>query len=419
MTRTAPILSADRRKRLVSEALNLTIVLYALLLPFSYAFTVFTGPLILLALWLLEGGLAAKFKKIRSNRAIALFLLFVALHLLSLLWSGEYHEASRILKFYFAIAIDLVVLSTSLKRGYATAALFAFLLSMFVSEVLLYGVFLEWWSFKKASPQNPSPIMHHIFYSIFLAVTILLLLWQLFDPKVNKTLKLFELFFLTSATFNLFLNGGRTGQLAFAIAVFVFVLTYFGFRKKYLVRTFTAIAVLFTVAYFASPVFHARVHEGIRDVKGIVQGNLNSSWGLRIAMKKVGWEMAKEHPLLGAGVGDVMAQFHRQYEKSGLKDLPFLKTNTHVHDQYLQILLQTGAAGLAVFLLFLYYLFRTPFEDPLTRAVFYGILTIFVFAFFVDVPLRKFTAGLFGFVIGYMLHRADIQTQANHQGVNG
>ncbi len=237
-----------------------------------------------------------------------------------------------------------------------------------------------------------------------------MLLWQLFDRNISGKLRFFELFFLISTTINLFLNGGRTGQLAFVFAIFIFTITYFGFQKKYLIRVFIALSLLFTLAYQLSPIFHARVHQGILDVKGIMQGDLDNSWGLRIAMKKVALEIIKDHPLLGVGVGDVLNEFRHYQKNSDMKQYKFLSTTTHVHDQFLQIVLQTGFIGLVFFILFLYHLFKTDYGDPFTKAIAYSILTIFIFSFFTDVPLRSFTAGLFGFIVGYLLKRGEWAT---------
>lgn len=395
--------------------LNLLFVLYAALLPFSYAFTVFTGPLLILIFWILEGDLKTKRQKILSQKALVFLLLFFLFTLLSLLWSSDWQSAFRILIFYFAMTIVSTALYTSLLPKFVKPVLYAFLLSMFVSEVLLYGVFLEWWHFKKASIINPSPIMHHTLYSIFVAVTVLLLLGQMFDKTVPKTIKILELFFLASTIVNLFLNGGRTGQIGFLIAIFVFTITYFGFRKKYLLRTFAAAVILFIGAYFSSPIFHQRVHQGILDIQGIVHGNFHSSWGLRMVMSKAGLQMLAEHPLVGFGVGDVMDEFHRfARRRCDLKPFHFLTYNTHVHEEWLQIALQTGLIGLSLFILFIYYLFRTPIDDPLTKALFYAVLTIFLFSFFTDVPLRKYTAGLFGFIIGYFLAQTNDKREKNY-----
>ena len=391
--------------------LNLLFVAYAALLPFSYAFTVFTGPLLLLIFWLLEGDFKRKFQKILSKKALLFLVLFFLFTLLSLLWSDDWQAASRVLVFYFSVTVVAVVLSTSLRPKFIKPVLYAFLLSMFVSEVLLYGVFWEWWHFKKASVTNPSPIMHHVLYSIFVAVTALLLFGQIFDRTVPKKVKLFELFFLISTIVNLFLNGGRTGQLGFLLAISVFTATYFGFRKKYMLRAAVASGILFAAAYFLSPVFHQRVHLGVSDVRGILQGNFHSSWGLRVVMSKAGLQMLAEHPLIGYGVGDAIEEFHRFAQHSDLKKFQFLTLNTHVHEQWLQIALQTGLIGLGLFILFLYHLFRIPIDDPLTKALFYAVLTVFLFSFFTDVPLRKYTAGLFGFLIGYFLAQNDFKTE--------
>ena len=398
------------RQSIFSNILNILFVIYALLLPFSNAFSTFTGPVLLLLFWIFEGNFDEKIKKIRSEKAIFFWLIFFGLNLLSLLWSANISEGMHTLKYYFAITVTLIVFYTSLKPRFITHVLIAFLLSMFISEILLYGVFWEWWTFEKSTPTNPSPIMHHIIYSIFVATTIFFLLWQLFDPRVSRNIKILESFFLLSTTANLFLNGGRTGQLAFLFAIFVFISIYYGFKKKYIALTLLAVFFLFFSAYKVSPVFNKRVHEGISDVQRIIKGDLNNSWGLRIAMKIVSLEIIKNHPAFGVGIGDILDEFQTYRADSEMKKYDFLKKIIHVHDQFLQTTIQTGIIGLFLFVAFLYYLFNTTFSDPLTKAVFCAILTVFLFSFFTDVPLRNYTSGLFGFVIGFLMakNRIDI-----------
>lgn len=391
-------------RRYSHYALLGTLTLYAMLLPFSDAFTTFTGPYILLLFWIAEGAVKKKFQALVNNNALLFLWLFFLFNVFSLLWSSNLHEGIHTLKYYAAIALVATIVATSLRnRREHTVVLGAFLVAMFVSEVLSYGIFLGWWQTARGTPTNPTPIMHHVLYSIFLSVTALLLLGQLLDARIDRRLKILEAIFLLSSTANLFLNGGRTGQLAFVIALFVFFLSYFGFRIRYFLLTLLGVISLVWGAYTLSPIFHDRVHQGLSDLHHIRTGNLDNSWGLRIAMKEISLPLVKAHPLVGVGIGDILDEFHRAAEVSDLPDKAFLTRTIHVHDQFLQVTLQTGLIGLLLFGIFLILLFRYPPADRLNRSVFYSVLTVYVVAFFIDVPLRSYCSGLFAFLIGYFM----------------
>ena len=397
---------------LYSHILNVFFVVYALLLPFSNAFSTHTGPYFLLLFWVLEGNFKSKMEKIRSERTIWFLLLFFIVNIVSMLWTNNLVEGIYNLKFYFAITVVFVTFYTSLKERYALPVIVAFLLAMFISEIISYSIFFEWWSFKGVSPNMPTPFMHHVLYSIFLVVTIFILLGQILNKHISLGLRILEVIFLLSSTVNLFINGGRTGQLAFIFGLFVFVWFYFGAKVKYLFATFLILSSIFVIAYNFSPVFHTRVHQAVSDIKKIQNNDLRTSWGSRIAMKIVSFDIIKEYPIYGVGIGDTKDMYTQAVQKESLRKFAFSNNPHHVHDQYLHITLQTGIVGLVLFLLFLWYLFRTELNNPLSKAALYAVLTVFIFAFFVDTPLRNYVCGLFAFVTAFLLNQAQSKKTA-------
>jgi len=389
-----------------SHILNILFVVYALLLPFSNAFSTDTGPYLLLFFWIMEGDFGRKLAKIRSEKVVWFLLIFFFINLLSMLWTTDIKEGIYILKFYFAITVVFVTFYTSMKERYLLPIIFAFLIAMFISEIVSYGVFLEWWTTKHSSPSMPTPFMHHVPYSIFLVVTIFLLIGQILNRRISLPLRIFEAIFLLSATANLFINGGRTGQLAFIFGLFVFVWSYFGTKFKYLFITVFVLASLFFAAYRFSPIFQNRVHQAVSDIQKIQNNNLNSSWGSRIAMKIVSFDILKEHPFIGVGVGDTRNAYREALEHPEFKKYTFTKNVHHVHDQYLQIALQAGLLGLIPFILFIYLLFTAKYKNLLSKSTLFAVLTVFIFSFSADVPLGNYLSGLFAFVTAFLLLRS-------------
>jgi O-antigen ligase len=156
--------------------------------------------------------------------------------------------------------------------------------------------------------------------------------------------------------------------------------------------------------------FNNRVHIGISDIQNIQEGNLQTSWGTRVAIKIVSSKIIQDNFLLGVGMGDSMDVYKEYLEDPKFNKFKFTKNVHHLHDQFIQILVQVGIVGFILFLLFFYFLFKTIFRsnNDLIKASFFSILIIFIFSFFTDVPFKNFTAGLFAFIVGYFLNQNTI-----------
>ena len=388
-----------------SYILNTLFLIYATLLPFSNAFDIHTGPYLIVLFWILEGNFSKKLQIFRTNRALSFLILFFVILALSLLWSDNIHKGYKELKYYFATISLFVAVSTSLKKEFIKPAIYLFLSAMFISEIYSYGIFFEVFTPKGANASNPAPpYIHHLRYSIFLAVTAIILLSKMLDIREKRVLRVFEALFFISTTTNLFLNGGRTGQLAFLVAFAIFIIYKYGFRVRSIILSISIIIFIVAVAYNLSPIFHDRANLAISDTQNILQKhNLQNSWGERVAMKIVALDMIKNHPLMGEGIGDAMDIYKEYIHTPKLKEYAFTESVPHVHDQYMQIAIQSGLVSLAIFLLFLLSVWRIECENTIDSATLHSILIIFIVGFFTDVLLRNYIAGLFGFILALFI----------------
>ena len=123
-------------------------------------------------------------------------------------------------------------------------------------------------------------------------------------------------------------------------------------------------------------------------------------------MKIVSFDILKEHPFIGVGVGDTRNAYREALEHPEFKKYTFTKNVHHVHDQYLQIALQTGLLGLIPFILFIYLLFTAKYKNLLSKSTLFAVLTVFIFSFSADVPLGNYLSGLFAFVTAFLLLRS-------------
>jgi len=385
------------------KSIYFSVVIFAFILPLSRAL-ISLFIILLPLLWVFEGGFQRKYNQIKSSRLLMAILFFLAFSILSFTWTENLTmglKGIRLDLYFFA----LFVIATSIKKEQIQSIITAFLLGMFISEVIAYGVFFELWTFKHATVQNPSPFMMHIDYSVFMAFTSLLLLNRIFANHYELKEKLVYIFFFLTVTGNLFLAIGRTGQIAFVVGVFVISIIHFRITLKSILISTLLLFSIFTVAYSVSDSFKMRVAAGVNDVKEISEMNLNSSWGIRVAYYITSYDILKENPLLGIGLGDFMDETILVLET---KEYPYLTEETrnfmkrfHPHNQYLLILLQMGIIGLLLFLYTIYQVVKLKINNPEIKELSILFATIF-FVSCIPEPLlaKQFTIGLFILFIG-------------------
>ena len=79
-------------------------------------------------------------------------------------------------------------------------------------------------------------------------------------------------------------------------------------------------------------------------------GDLRRSASFRVDVARTSLRMARENPLFGVGVG----RFYSEYPRFSSPALLALYRNENAHNNFLQVLAELGAVGLAAFLLLLY-----------------------------------------------------------------
>ena len=385
------------------QYLNYLIVAYAFVLPLSRAGLIAVSILMIL-LFFMEGNTKKHIEMIWSNQTNRAIILFVLFNFISLIWVSEENklEAFRYMSKYWYL-LPIFIIYVSLKREYLIRVISAFLLGMLISEIISYGVFFEIWQFKHATPSNPSPFMHHIEYSTFLALTALLLLNRIFNEGDIKFKIFYSIFFIT-VTGNLFLTNGRTGQISFMLGLVV--LGFMSFKNK-LKAFFITILLLFliaTSAYQLSNTFKERVAIGKNDiVKVLDKKDYCSSWGARIGFWVVAGDILKDNFLLGVGEIDNMTQFKILVSEK----YPEMQCNTqlpHYHNQYLQILTATGLIGLLFFFYMLYTIYKIDVQVARYKNIKIIFLTLYLFGFIAEPLLHaQFSMLLFSLMVGLLL----------------
>lgn len=180
----------------------------------------------------------------------------------------------------------------------------------------------------------------------------------------------------------------RTGILCLYAALAVLTLYYafmpFGGRvrkKRYLLGLvmLLGLAALPLLAYRYVPSVKAKIDYMIWDLQQFQQGkgNLTADAG-RIHSLIIGYEIFKEHPITGVGMGnlrqEVHSRFEDQYPDSNEKHMP--------HNQFLYVMAGSGLIGLAVFLVGI----LVPFfyQQNYQRPFFLGFYVVMMVAFMLE-----------------------------------
>jgi len=393
-----------------NKYINYLIIIYAFLLPLSRAGVVFLSGVLVLV-WLIEGKFQEKYQLLKQSHIILALFVFIVFNIVSFMWSDNIPNAFEYVKKYWYF-LPMLVIFTSIQKEYIAKTLSAFILGMFISEIIAYGVFFELWHFKHATPQNPTPFMHHIEYSIFLAFTALVLLGRIFREKDIRYKILYSIFF-TTISGNLFLTAGRTGQIGFILGLFVLAMVSFKNKFKAFIISMLLGAFILSVAFSLSSTFHNRMMMAQNSLLNSIEAKKYcTSWGSRIGAWVVSKDMIRSHPIVGIGIDDNMQEFYKLIKAKYPEMICNEKPLVHMHNQYLQILTQTGMIGLILFLLIFYMIAKLEIKSYEFRQIKYIYLTVVLFAFVSEVLLhRQFGMALFALIVGLLLAQNRVENE--------
>lgn len=393
-----------------SKVINYLILVYAFVLPLSRSgISIVTALLVIV--WLLQGNLSYKFSILKSNRVVVSIAIFLVFNIFSLLWSNSPVDGLKFMARYWYL-LPIMVLFTSLKKEFIYKTITAFIVGMFISEMLSYGIFFELIQMKHGTPSDPTPFMHHLDYSVFLSFTSILILDRILHLKELKQ-KLIYAFFFLSVTANLFITGGRSGQLAFFLVLFVLFIIRFDNRvKAFFIALLTSLSI-FILAITFSNTFHAKVNQTLDSLNGIVQTqNYCTSIGMRAGSLIIAKDIIVEHPLLGIGIIDNMDKLREKIDEE-YTSMKCLRWYMHYHNQYAQILTQTGVIGLIIFLLIFYNILKLSYINFEFTIIKILLVSIFLIGFSGDPILHKqFTMALFALFVGILNAQHRIENEA-------
>ena len=197
-------------------------------------------------------------------------------------------------------------------------------------------------------------------------------------------------------TFNMFITGGRAGQIMFFVAIILLAFQYFKTSQiKAIYTSIGLIALISITSYNFSPVFHERIQMASHEIVNYdANSDLDTSIGLRINFFLNSWEIFNSSPLFGVGTGD----FPDEYKKINAINTPNATETSQPHNMYMLILTQLGLIGLISFLWIFYLQFKIAWasDNQSTRNIGIAIPLLFLTIMWSDsYLLGHYTSNLF------------------------
>jgi O-antigen ligase len=315
---------------------------------------------IIVLIWLFSGEYRQKINQIINNKLLMASIIFFSLHVLGLLWTEDIVWGLNIVHKMWYFLLLFPILHSIVKRENIKYYLYAFLLAISLTELISYLIWFEIIPpFKNATVLNPTPFMSHISYNPILAFAIYFVLHKiLFDKNLDTAKFIWLSFFAVTMSINMFITGGRAGQVMFFAMLVIIIFQFFSRQRiKALILVLTIIPSIFFVAYQSSPLFHDRVDLAIHQAntfeekRSVLDGNSPSSVGIRLNFAINSLELIKKNPWIGVGTGD----FPSEYNKINNINSPNLPGGANPHNMYILVLAQLGLIGLVSMLSIFYY----------------------------------------------------------------
>ena len=224
----------------------------------------------------------------------------------------------------------------------------------------------------------PTP-RNHVRYSLLLSLGILsgaILVFKNFYFRWKAERWMLAVFTVFNFIF-IHILSVRSGLVVMYCSLFCLIIIWMLTQKKYLFGILTMAIVLSipVVAFYTIPSFQSKINYAKWEFHEFSHGRatVGSDQG-RLRSLEIGYQVFREHPIIGVGVGDLKQEIYEKYDTL----YPEIK-KIMPHNQFLSVAAGSGIIGLLFFLAaFLYpFLARRHYRNP-----FFAILLLTFFLSF-------------------------------------
>jgi len=308
------------------------------LIPFSTAGISILAAFIVI-LWVLDRNYAKKIEMHSDNPVYLAIFAFFILHVVGLLWTEQ-----PINGFKNWLVFLVPLLATAVPREYAIKGVYAFVTGMMVSEVYVYfGIFQNWETWLSGAYKIKYLGPDHISYNPMLAMSVAVVLTTLLAGCYQGWKKWLTIFFFLTMTANMFMTGGRAGQVGF-IFIWIVLSIYFLYKRPIaLTGMFASLVLVLALAFNYSPIFNKRATEAVDqfltyDAQSVVN---NDPISVRLVFAEYSFKLFTEEPWFGHGTGSFENAYKEYWERGGVP----LSPTSNPHNNHLLILVQFGLVG--------------------------------------------------------------------------
>jgi len=336
-----------------------------ILFGFLYPLSVFAGNLlavIILFLFFFLEDKRTKFFYLLHNKFFRAIAIFFLLHCFGMLWTDDLKRGLEIIRKMLEFAVLLPVLMMSMHKKNIDIYINSFIAAS--SLILLFSYLISFEiipPFKAATIENPTPFMTHITHGPFIAFAAYISLNRIIDKFLSKDyISYIYIFLFLALSINVFITGGRAGQIVYIILLFTSLVQNFGLKIKILIIGMFLSLMIAISAYQYSGIFRDRADYVINELKAYEEtGNFQSSIGTRLLFLENSLSIIKNNFLLGVGTGD----FPQEYSRYNKINSPNGFESTNPHNMYLLQMAQFGIVGLLSLIAIYYYQIKCRIKD--------------------------------------------------------
>jgi len=309
-----------------------------------------------------------KWKAIKERRHLQLMLLFFVIIIVSALLSENGKEALRFIDprsplLYLPLTIGVLKLDATFRRR---------VLISFAVITTIITAFCLGWNVYQAIIQKNTALLYNdslthiighqsIYISLLVNISIFIFAREIFFNRSKlKGWMIFAIILLFGISY---LLASRTMMGLLYLSTIIFLFYYIIQKRKYiegltlLIGIIIGVFVIFkfmpqTVNRFKELTYTEFNYKNMGAESHYNMEVTDEQWNganFRLAAWRCGWEIFKENPIIGVGIGDKFDALVKKYEE---KDFQFaILTKKNVHNNYLDILYSLGLIGLIVFII--------------------------------------------------------------------
>jgi O-antigen ligase len=333
---------------LLLEKISVTAAIaFAFALPISTTATTLLQ-IISIITYIAAGNLKQKFLTILQCKTALLFFALYGLFVIGTIYStaplqDSIHMLNKYSKILLAILMLPIYTNPACRRHSLNAFLAAIVLTLFLSYLKLFGLFHY-----RPELGTGSVFKNHIQTSFLMVMGFYLVCYRFFTTS-NNFRWIYGVLILFTAYNILFVSMGRTGYVIFLVAVILLGYQLTKGKGKGIAISLVIAIFLAGFALSFSHVFKNNLHKTYQNINNYTPHSQHkTSIGLRISFAKESLGLIKKHPLFGTGTGSLSQQI------ADIKPKPLALTH-NPHNEYLNIGVQLGLVGIALFLIILFY----------------------------------------------------------------